>query len=92
MSRPLILRKEIARLLKQRGMTGAELARQCELSRQVLSDWMAGVSPRNLTQLKKVADALGVSMDELCFGPCLQAVEDGPDWIVGRFEGRIKKI
>lgn len=64
-----ILRKVLERRLKETGMTAAQLARRTGVAKQVLSDWLAGAAPRNLTQLKAVAVELRVSVDELCFGP-----------------------
>jgi transcriptional regulator with XRE-family HTH domain len=51
-------------------MSAAELSRKTGIARQVISDWQAGVHPRNLIQLKTIADAFGVSLESLCFGDC----------------------
>lgn len=63
----LRLRQNLSSLLKDCGMTAAALARKTGVSKQVLSDWMAGVQPRRLDHLYKVAQALGVSIEALCF-------------------------
>lgn len=61
------LRQNLAAVLRQKGMTAAELSRSTGVAKQVLSDWMAGVQPRKLEQLYLVAKTLGVSLEDLCF-------------------------
>lgn len=61
------LRQNLATLLRDRGITAAQLSRKTGVAKQVLSDWMSGVQPRKLEQLYAVAQALGVTMDVLCF-------------------------
>jgi len=63
------LRQNLAAVLRQKGMTAAELSRSTGVAKQVLSDWMAGVQPRKLEQLYIVAKTLGVSLEDLCFAP-----------------------
>jgi transcriptional regulator with XRE-family HTH domain len=92
-SRILVLRHELKRLLKKRELTAAELSRKTGVSKQVLSDWMAGVMPRNLVHLKVVADFLGVGVDLLCFGVLATKHRNGKhNWLSGTFEGRIRVI
>ena len=33
-----------------------------------LADWLAGGNPRDLRKVKLVADALSLTVDQLCFG------------------------
>lgn len=80
----LILKVKLREHLELRAWTAAELARKSGVPKQVLSLWLTGVEPRKLQHLKSVADVLGVSVDELCFGG-----GDG-GWIEGVFEGRIR--
>lgn len=97
------LRKALKRRMELRGITAADLARQTGIAKQVLSDWLAGAMPRGLCQVKLVANALGTTVDELCFGDDCAGNEDvsedvggalQPDgqWIVGVFEGRIRVV
>ncbi len=65
---PLQLKRQLARLIRERGLTGAELARRSGIPKQSISDWLAGVRPRNISQVKKIADTLGIGLTELCFG------------------------
>ncbi len=82
---PLQLKQQVQDYLNRHGITAAELSRRSGVPKQVLSLWLAGVEPRKLSYLKKLATALGLSIDELCF----KTINSNPDWIVGTFEGRI---
>jgi transcriptional regulator with XRE-family HTH domain len=61
------LRHNLALLLRDRGLTAAQLSRKTGIAKQVLSDWLSGVQPRKIEHLYAVAKVLGVSMDLLCF-------------------------
>lgn len=37
------------------------------IPRQTIDNWMNGIEPKNISQVKKIADKLGVSVDKLCF-------------------------
>lgn len=62
------LKKQLLYYLKLNNLTAAELARRSQVSKQSISDWLAGISPRSIPQVKKIADTLQISLDELCFG------------------------
>jgi transcriptional regulator with XRE-family HTH domain len=92
----VILQKQLKLLLAKNQMTSSELARRTGISRQVISDWCAGVHPRNFVQVKKIAEVLGVTIDELCFGvsdvkpsEMKLPIEES---ILSRFEIIIKKL
>ncbi len=59
-----ILRK----LIREKGLTVASLARNSKVPVQTLHGWLHGVEPKSIRQLKAVADHLGVDLDYLCFG------------------------
>lgn len=61
------LRHNLAHLLRDRGVTAAQLSRKTGVAKQVLSDWMSGVQPRKIEHLYAVSKELGVTMDLLCF-------------------------
>jgi transcriptional regulator with XRE-family HTH domain len=63
----LRLRYKLASLLEQHNMSASELSRRTGIARQVISDWLAGVHPRNLPQLKKIAEIFRISIEDLCF-------------------------
>lgn len=99
----MILPKQLKLILKQRDMTAAQLSRQCGLPRQTISDWLSGSNPKDISQVKKAADALSVSVDFLCFGtdsahndPTDKTVSVdsllGDQWISGVYEIRLRRV
>jgi transcriptional regulator with XRE-family HTH domain len=83
-----ILKSRLKTLLQSRGITAAELSRRSGVPKQVISIWLTGVEPRKLTHLKRVADSLGVTIDDLCFKPT-QLPSPTHEWVEGVFEGRV---
>ena len=87
--------------LRARGMTASDLSRATGIPKQSISDWLAGVTPRNFSRVKKVAEIFGVTVDELLFGemkydsePKIFTMnpsnEDG--WVAGVYEVRFRRI
>lgn len=62
------LKQQLRDTLSLNGMSAAELARKSGVSKQTICDWMSGSGTRSLVLLKKVANTLNLSLDELCFG------------------------
>jgi transcriptional regulator with XRE-family HTH domain len=62
------LKTNLRRILIQKNMTAAQLCRNTGVPKTTLSEWMSGSSPRDIKKLKRVADSLGLTIDELCFG------------------------
>lgn len=58
----------ILSLCKRRNLSLAQLSRICGVPTQTIHGWTTGKSAANLTQLKKVATALKISLHELAFG------------------------
>jgi hypothetical protein len=72
------------------------LSRISGVPKQSLSDWLAGSSPRDIRTVKRVADALDVSLDHLVFGDgvvkgALDFEGDNP-WMSGVYEVKFRKI
>ena len=95
------LKEQLRFLLEQKGMTAAQLSRKSGVSKQVISVWLAGGSPKKIEQVKKVAAALDTSLDHLCFGNGIdqegQRVVEidallGDGWVSGLFEVRFRRI
>lgn len=57
----------LKRLLFENDMSVAQLARETEIPRQTIDNWLAGQEPRSFDQVKSVAKYFQMSMDELCF-------------------------
>lgn len=86
-SEEIKLKNVLRDLLKKRDMTAAQLSRKAKVPKSVVSDWLSGASPRNLSQLMRVAKSLGVTLEMLCFG-IVQRHEIGEGYrIRGLIEG-----
>ena len=57
-----------AKLRDEKGMKDADVARATGLHPSVISDWRRGKSTPKSDKLRKIADALGVSVDTLITG------------------------
>ncbi len=79
-------------------MKPRELAKLSGVPFSTLHEWMGGRSPRDPVQIKKVADALGVSLNRLLFDEpdknesfnITQILKE--DVFSGTFEVTIKKV
>jgi transcriptional regulator with XRE-family HTH domain len=98
---PMTLKRQLRFYLDLHDLTAAQLARKASVPKQSLSGWLAGSNPRDVKQVKRVADALGVSLDNLMFGQGEDANSRkhlemnallGDDWIGGVFEVRIRRV
>lgn len=92
------LKKQLQLYLEYYDLTAAQLSRKSGVSQQVLSQWLRGADPRKISQVKSVSEALGCSVDHLCFGEGLER-ERSPepligaeDWLSGLFEVKIRRI
>jgi transcriptional regulator with XRE-family HTH domain len=100
--RLMTLKDQLRIYLRHRDMTAAQLARKTGVRKGLISDYLAGVPPRKLEAVKSICDALGVSVDHLCFGTGIQkdetsegllsALVDGDGWISGQFEIKLRRI
>ena len=95
------LKRQIKAYIDERGITAAQLARRCGISKQTMSLWLGGSAPRNLDDLKKLAECLGTTVDHLCFGDGVDPVANrvveldallGSEWVSGIFEVRLRRI
>lgn len=98
----LRLKVELKKRLKARGMTVAHLSRTTGISRRTLNDWLGGSPPRNIADVKKVAQVLGTTVDDLCFAEAISqselesrtlfALTDEEGWLSGTFEIKLRKV
>ena len=63
----LMLKSNIMIILKKRGIKQSELSRISGIPKQVICDWTAGIKPKCVIRVKRLADCLGVTLDELLF-------------------------
>ena len=63
---------KIKRILKELltgcDITASQLSRATKVPVQTIHNWLSGSDPRNLNQVKKIAEYFKVSIDYLCFG------------------------
>ena len=67
--------KLIAELRKQKGFTQQQLADQLNLSNKTISKWESGAGSPDVANLPVLADALGVTVDELLRGELTLHIE-----------------
>ena len=60
--------KNLTLIRKKRGLTQEELAFAIDVSRQTIYSWEAGLNYPNIAMLKKLADVLNVTTDDLLSG------------------------
>lgn len=97
----MTLKHQLKLFLDHHEMTAAQLARKSGVSPQVLSLWLKGADPKKMSQVKKVADVLEITVDQLCFGSGLDKQDQkvteldallGDQWISGVFEVRFRRL
>src|ERR1700733_10748750 len=62
------LKNQLRYFLDQREISASQLAKRAKVPKQSLSGWLSGSNPRDVRQVKRVADALGVTIGHLLFG------------------------
>lgn len=60
--------KQLEKLLSDNAINVSQLARDVGISSKTIHNWTTGQKPRDIDQVKLVADYFGISIDELCFG------------------------
>jgi transcriptional regulator with XRE-family HTH domain len=97
----MTLKKQLRLFLERHGMTAAQLARESGVAKQSISGWLAGNNPRDIRQLKKVADIFKTTVDCLMFGNGISndelkdasiAALLGEEWVGGTFEIKIRRV
>ena len=82
------LKQQLEHYLTQNNMNATHLSRRANVPRQTLANWLMGSTPKNLDQVKRVADLFNITLDHLIYGePKEKAVSD--EFINRRFEVRI---
>lgn len=95
------LKSQIKLYLKETGMTASQLAKKADVPKQSLSGWLAGSNPRDVRQVKRVADVLEITIDHLMFGDGLTSEHEkatdleallGDAWVSGLFEVKFRRV
>ena len=62
------LKEQLESLIEEHGINTSKLAKLTGIPNSTISDWLGGSNPKNITQVKKVANYFNISVDYLCFG------------------------
>lgn len=93
----LVLKQNLKSLLATKGVTASHLARAVGVPKQTISGWLGGQMPKDLSQVKRVAQYFDVTVDELCFENSPSENRDRPnlenlnEWHVGTFEIKFRR-
>lgn len=77
--------ENLMRMRKRKGFSQEDLAFSIDVSRQTIYSWEAELNYPNVVMLKKIADALGVTTDDLISGYDVSQLPNGLDKIEVRF-------
>lgn len=84
--------KEILRqLIKEKGISVTSLSKNAKVPLQTLNNWLSGLKPRDLDQVKSVADYLGVSLDYLVYGKKEKNIDINDLVAFGTFDVYLKR-
>lgn len=93
------LKNQLKFYLQNDDLTASQLSKKSGVSKQVLSLWLNGASPKNVQQVKMVAEILKTSVDNLCFGVGKESEKKSDfesmsddEWFSGQFEIKIRRI
>jgi DNA-binding Xre family transcriptional regulator len=88
------LRKNIKKILNERGMTLTALSEKSGIPLQTLKNWSSsGGKPGNVDQLRSVCKVLGVTIEELVYGEVHHTIDSlKEDLMIGRFEVILRPI
>ena len=64
----LELASKLKKLLKEQDLTVAQLSRATKVPAQTLNNWLSGLEPRSMGQVKSVAHFFKITLDELAYG------------------------
>ena len=87
--------KILKKKLQDEDLKVTELSRATKVPLQTLHNWLSGQKPRDIDQVKRVADHFGVSINNLCFGEIEKSNRELADFkdeiMAGVFEVIIRK-
>lgn len=94
------LKEQLRLYIECNGLNASVLARKSGVPNATISDWLSGRKPRNIDQVKKVADTLNVPLEHLLYGSGIKKIESdldlesllGDGWIGGLFEIKLRRV
>lgn len=72
----LLLAQNLKHLLKEHDITVAQLSRATKVPAQTLNNWLAGLEPRSMGQVKKIASFFNSTLDEIAYGEIKKSYEN----------------
>jgi hypothetical protein len=78
------LKSVLKKLIRERGVTITHVSRSVKVPLQTIHGWLSGSEPKNLRQVKAVADYFEVDLDYLCFG--IKPVEEKDPFAIYKTE------
>ncbi len=73
------LAHNLKRILKDNDLTVAQLSRATKVPAQTINNWLTGLEPRNMTQVKVVAQFFKISLDEIAYGEIKKSYDNKLD-------------
>jgi transcriptional regulator with XRE-family HTH domain len=91
------LKNNLRQLIKANNLNALKLSKATAVPRSTISDWLNGVEPKGLQQLKNVALYFKVSVDKLCFGELndksnIEPTEQSELIDFGKFDVYLKRV
>ncbi|EPZ52289.1 Cro/C1-type HTH DNA-binding domain protein [Bacteriovorax sp. BAL6_X] len=92
----LQLKDNLRRILSEKDWSIPTLSKRCGVASTTIQNWAEGKPPRDMRQVKQVANTLGLTLDALCFddlgSPTENLIEQYREEInVGIFEVILRK-
>lgn len=92
----LTLKDQLPLLIEKHRLNVSRLAELTNVNVQTLHNWIGGQNPKNIEQVKAIADFFGVSLEYLCFGEThrqLDSINEYKDEInAGIFEVVLRRV
>jgi len=63
----LCLSKNLEKFMQENHLSLIEFSQKLGEATSTVHGWLNGIPPKNVITIKKIANALGMTMDELCF-------------------------
>lgn len=79
------LKTNLKRLLSEVDINATKLCKATGVPKSTISDWLMGNSPKNIKQIKAVADFFKVTIDELVFSESIKKDSRMPESLGAEF-------
>jgi len=76
----ITFKSQLRHYLEASGMNASQLSRKSGVPRQTVANWLMGMTPKNIPQIKKVADVFKVSLDQLLLERRTRKVRGAKRW------------